>query len=155
MKIKPTYIVIPVITLVVMMLGKLLTASGMAWYSTLALPTITPSPFTITLAWQIIFILATIAAIRVWNSKINRMRVWVCMLFFGINAVLNIAWSYLFFHKHMIGTALWDAALLACSVFILILLLWRVDTWSAYLLIPYGIWALFATYLNFAIWFIN
>ncbi len=42
--------------------------------------------------------------------------------FFILNGLLNIFWSYLFFNRHWLGAAVWEAGILDLSVIVLIIL---------------------------------
>lgn len=153
--VKINYIVIPLIVIVVAFMGLFFTRSGMDWYHTLQLPAIAPSSFFIALVWNIIFLLTTVAALDVWNNKEHKFRRVITMFFFMVNAALNVAWCYLFFYRHMIDIAVWDAALLDFSVIILILLIGPMSQLCAALLLPYALWTTFAVYLNYLIWSMN
>jgi len=154
---KLNYIIIPLITLGVAGLGSWLTSSGMDWYEAINLPGWTPAGGVIGTAWTIIFILATISALLVWNKKdkgSDIRRRWIVVLFL-VNAFLNVFWSYLFFNQHLIGPAVWEAGLLGLSVLVLIILIWPLYRWAAILLMPYLGWVCFATYLTYAVWWLN
>ena len=148
---KISYIIIPLVTLAVAFGGGQLTSAGMKWYQTIHKPAWTPPGAIIGLVWTVIFILATVSAILVWNLKISpQIMPWIAGLFLA-NAALNVAWSYLFFYKHLMLLAGWEAALLDLSVIILIIVLWPLSRLAAGLLIPYAGWVAFATYLTFTV----
>jgi benzodiazapine receptor len=182
-KMRLNYIIIPLITLGVSWFGSRLTSSGMDWYQTINLPAWTPSGSVIGLAWTIIFILGTISALIVWNKKDkdgiasspaaprddigeerlaasrqaprNDIRKKRIIVLFLVNAGLNLAWSWLFFEQHLLGPAVWEAGLLGLSVIVLIILIWPFSKLAAWLLVPYGGWVIFATYLTYLIWTLN
>ncbi|MFA5022470.1 MAG: TspO/MBR family protein [Patescibacteria group bacterium] len=151
---KINYIIIPLLTLVTAVLGSIFTSQGMIWYKTLDLPNFTPSGSVIGLVWTVIFTLAAISALLVWNQKTNN-RHWLILVFFLFNAALNILWSYLFFEKHLINLAIWEAWLLEVSVLVLVFLTWPISKVASALLWPYAIWVMFATYLTYSVWLLN
>ena len=152
---KLNYLIIPLITLLVSLLGSWLTSGGMEWYQKIKLPAWTPAGSVIGFAWTTIFILSTISALLVWNKFPRDKRfVWVIGLFF-INAGLNIFWSWLFFNQHLIGWAAIEAALLGLSVVGLIILIGPISRLATWLLVPYAAWVAFATYLTYLIWTLN
>ena len=153
--IKPNYLVIPGIAVLMMTLGRLITSYGMPWYRTINLPFFTPSGFVIGLVWQIIYILTTTAVLLVWNRCQRNVRFWTIISLFTINAALNVYWSYLFFYQHTIFFALIDAIFLEITVLALLFLLWPLSHLIALLLAPYVCWVAFAIVLNAVIWFIN
>ena len=69
---------------------------------------------------------------------------------FAIQLALNLAWSPLFFGLHQMTWALVDILLLDVAVIATIVLFARIRPGAAWLLAPYLVWVLFATYLNFA-----
>jgi len=74
---------------------------------------------------------------------------------FIINAFINVFWSYLFFVLHMTGYAAIDSMALALSVLSLIIFIYPISMLAAVLLVPYFVWVLIATYLNYSIWKLN
>jgi len=153
--IKPNYIVIPLITIFVSVIGSTITTKGMTWYKTINLPKITPPGQVIGTVWTILFILTTISVLIIWNTAQKTDNFKLIIALFVINAFLNILWTYLFFGKHLIGPAIIEAGLLGLSVIILIIFIWPVSKLAAGLLIPYAGWVAFATYLTYLIWSLN
>ncbi len=152
---KPNYIVIPLITVVVASVGSFLTSKGMEWYQSINTPSWTPSGFVISSVWTAIFILATISALIAWNRGKKDSRFWLIVSMFLVNGFLNVFWSYLFFYNGLIGPAVWEAGLLGLSVLFLIIFNWRVSRTASLLLLPYLIWVSFATYLTYQVFLLN
>lgn len=149
------YIIIPLVTLLTAVLGGNITAKGMEWYKTINLPSWTPSGSFIGMVWTTIFILATISAIIFWNKSPKNNRFLITILVFLLNAVLNFGWSYLFFGFHKLNLAILESAFLGISVFALIFLIWPVSRLASVLLLPYGLWVSFATYLTYTVSSLN
>jgi tryptophan-rich sensory protein len=152
---KLNYIIIPAITIIVGALGRYYTSLGMDWYQTINLPSYTPPNWVFGVVWNAIFLLATIAALVVWNTFDNQTHRFKIMIIFAINAVLNIAWSYLFFTNHLIGLALIESLALNATIISLTVLIAQKSVATALLLTPYLGWVSFATLLTAHIWFIN
>jgi tryptophan-rich sensory protein len=74
---------------------------------------------------------------------------------FGLQLVLNAGWSWLFFGRHSIATALGEILLLWVAIIFTVLLFWNKNKWAGGLMIPYLIWVSFAAALNFSIWQLN
>lgn len=152
---KLNYFVIPLIVFLVAWLGGMITSAGMDWYETINLPDFTPSGYVIGTVWTIIFILAAISALIVWNRFPRGRRFnWIIGVFL-VNAFLNVFWSYLFFGEHLLGLAIWEAGILAFSVALLIVVLRPFSRLAAILLYPYLFWVVFATYLTYTVWTLN
>ncbi|KAG0366287.1 TspO/MBR family-domain-containing protein [Gamsiella multidivaricata] len=74
---------------------------------------------------------------------------------YGVNMVLNFAWSPLMFWKKKIGAALLTAGGLTGSSVALVYYFFKVDKHAGYLTIPYVAWLGYATALNYDIWLKN
>lgn len=153
--IRANYIVIAGIALATLLSGAYFSWTGMQWYNSLVLPSITPPSWVFSSAWHIIFALTTLAAILVWNRFERDVKFFVIMALFAINAFLNAYWTYLFFHEHTIGAALVDAFLLEFSTMLLFVLISQRSHTVSFLLLPYVTWNLFAIILNFMVWQLN
>ena len=149
---KPNYLIIPLVTVLVSVVGQRFTASGLGnWYKTLTLPSWTPPGSVIGLVWTTIVVLATASALLLWNAPAAKSRLTVLAAAFLANAALNVLWSWLFFVQHRMVLAGWEAILLDLSVLVLIALAWPVSRLAAALLVPYAAWVAFASYLTFTI----
>jgi tryptophan-rich sensory protein len=67
---------------------------------------------------------------------------------FGINALLNVLWSALYFKLQRPEWALLEVVFLWLSIVALIVGLWRLSRWASGLLIPYLLWVSVASLLN-------
>jgi len=149
---RPNYLIIPLITVLVSVLGQRFTSSGLAsWYKTLNLPSWTPPGSVIGLVWTIIFACATASALILWNAPAAKARLPVLAAAFLVNAALNVLWSWIFFAQRRPTIAGWEAILLDLSILVLIALAWPISRLAALLLVPYAAWVAFAAYLNFTI----
>lgn len=153
--VKMNYIVFGLIALAISFLGKFFSSSGMQWYYTLALPSYTPAGWFIGLMWTVIYVLTTIAVIIVWNTFTRDIWFYLIMALFGVNALCNVLWTYLFFYKHNICMAFADALVLAATLVALLFLTAKQSKLVAGLLVPYLVWILFATWLNAMVMIMN
>ncbi len=152
---KPNLLLIPILTFLTAAFGSWLTNRGMSWYQSINLPGWTPPGSVIGTVWTVIFILAMISVLIIWNRYFTEKNFWLIILFFIINALLNVGWSYLFFSLNLIGPAVFEAGLLGLSVLALIILIWPYSLTAAILLLPYFGWVCFATYLTYQVWLLN
>lgn len=153
MKFKLNYIIIPLVAVIISALGGYFTSLGLKdWYSGLVLPSFTPPGSTIGLIWTIIYILSTIACLIVFNTFKDRK---FLIKLFILNAILNCAWSLLFFTFHLVFDAFLWAILLAVSVFVIIVFSYKKSKLVALLMLPYLLWGSFASYLNYTIYILN
>ena len=73
----------------------------------------------------------------------------------GVNVVLNAAWSWLFFGQRWIGLALVDIVFIWLTIIAFIVVAWPKNRLASLLFIPYLAWVSLATALNFTIWRMN
>jgi translocator protein len=136
-------------------LGSILTTPNLGWYATLAKPTFNPPNWAFPVAWTIIFCLMALSLwliVRASGGWIASNR---ALLPFGVQLVLNVAWSYAFFaHQSPLSGVCVIIALIAAIIWTIVAFARR-DRLAAWLLAPYLGWVMFATVLNVAIWRLN
>ncbi len=131
----------------VAILGGAMTDTG-PWYRDLAKSSLNPPDWVFAPAWTLIYALAVLAAVEGWRAlRSRRDQAWLLSLFF-VNAVLNVAWSAVFFTLRRPDWALAEVATLWLSVLALIVFLAPRAPRASALLAPYLVWVSFATYLN-------
>jgi tryptophan-rich sensory protein len=79
----------------------------------------------------------------------------VPLALFGIQLLLNVAWSALFFGLRNPGAALINIVLLWCAILATMIAFWRRSAPAGWLMLPYQAWVSFAVALNLAIWNLN
>ena len=149
---KPNYLLIPLMTVATALGGSWITNQGMSWYKIINLPAWTPAGSVIGVVWTIIFVLATISALLVYNLVPKGKKRRQVMYAFLVNAILNVLWSALFFGWHLVGLAIIEAVVLALSVLVLIIMIRLKSRAAAIMLYPYFAWVCFATYLTYSVW---
>jgi tryptophan-rich sensory protein len=130
--------------------GALLTDIG-PWYRQLRKPSWQPPDWAFGPAWTLIFTLTAWAGVLAWNrAPDDAMRV-VVVSAFGLNGLLNILWSLLFFKWRRPDWALIEVAALWLSIVALIVLLAALAPLGAWLLTAYLAWVSFAAFLNWTV----
>lgn len=142
------YIIIPILVLATLACGGYLNSLGMAWYSTLQKPTITPPPYVFQYAWMFIGLCTALSIILIHKNLEPSLRKKIIYLLFMINAGLNIGWTYLFFTEHLMKLALLDSIALLLNTALIMLLAAPASSTAAVLLLPYVSWLCFAIILN-------
>ena len=96
-----------------------------------------------------------VAAWQVWTrSGFEGAR--LALALFGVQLLLNVAWSFLFLPGlRQPGAALVEILLLWLAILITILAFRPHSLLAALLLLPYLVWVGYATYLNYGIWRLN
>lgn len=130
-------------------IGGALTELG-PWYYALKQPAWKPPDAAFGVIWSLIFTLCAISGALAWRAAATRaLRQRVAWLF-GVNALLNILWSALYFKLQRPDWALIEVAFLWLSIAALIVGLWRLSRWASALLLPYLAWVSVASALNLA-----
>lgn len=123
------------------------------WYPTLIKPPLNPPAWLFGPVWAGLYLLMGIALYLVWesHSKDKSRALWL----FAVQLALNAIWSPVFFGAHSIGSALAIIVLMWSAIVMTILIFKKISKPAAALLVPYILWVSFATYLNFALWWLN
>ncbi len=132
------------------------------WYAELAKPDWNPPSWVFAPVWSLLYLMMALAAWLVWNAPHpdpgnpgpHPSRA-AAIGFWGIQLVLNGAWSWLFFGLERPGWALAEMTLLIAVLALTINAFRKVRDAAAWLLAPYMAWLLFAWALNFTLWRLN
>lgn len=138
-----------VVWMAVAFVGGRLTDLG-EWYAALVKPSWQPPNWLFPPAWTTIFVLTAIATGQAWAGASAADKP-LLMTAFVINAILNMAWSALFFRLRRPDWALYEVVFFWLSILALVLLVKPISTTAALLLLPYLAWVAFATYLNWTV----
>lgn len=151
---KKTLILSLIIPLSVGLLSFLLTKNGINNYSNnLIKPSFAPPSFLFSIVWTILYILMGISSYKIYESMSCYKG--TCLLLYGLNLVLNFLWPIIFFNLEARLFAFIFIIFLDIVVLLMILCFYGIDKKSAYLQIPYFVWLLFASILNFSVYFLN
>ncbi len=133
-------------------LGSVSTASSVdTWYRDLAKPSWNPPSWVFAPVWTTLYVMMGISAWLVWRSG-DWSATRPALLLFGVQLLLNAAWSPVFFGlRNLPGSVvviglLWVALVATMAVFA------TISRLAAVLLVPYLAWVSFASVLNLTIW---
>ena len=121
------------------------------WYSEILKPSFNPPSWVFSPVWTTLYIMMSVSIWRIWYKYFDTkiLKIYFLHLFF------NASWSIVFFGFHQIGLALLNLIIIVIFIVILTNLYFRLDKISAYLMIPYLLWSIYALVLNFSIYIIN
>lgn len=120
------------------------------WYPTLVKSPATPPNMVFPIVWTILYILMGLSLGECFRTdNMRAILPWILQL------AVNFLWTLLFFRLRdpMLG--------MVALVLLIILTIWyistasRTSTWAAWIMIPYLLWLLFATYLNWYVYNYN
>lgn len=121
------------------------------WYQALQKPSWQPPDWLFGPAWTLIYGLIALAGVKAWNAAPDRRQGLRIVGVFALNALLNVAWSELFFHFHRPDWALIEVVAFWLSIVVLIVAAASVSHAAGWLLVPYLAWVTFAGVLNLAV----
>ena len=134
-------------------LSALITSGNMDVYSTLIKPALAPPSILFPIVWTILYILMGISAYIIYESddydKDSALRVYLLQLF------VNFIWPIFFFLLGYRLISLIIIIILLICVINMIIKFYKINKVAAYLQIPYLLWVLFATYLNYGFYILN
>ena len=130
--------------------GSLFTApnTDTEWYNSIR-PEITPPNWVFPIVWNILFILIALSLYFSWISAKNKKAKRKIIMVFGINFILNIFWSILYFGLKNPFLALIEIFFLWSSIMLMVYVVYNINRKAGYLLIPYLLWVSFAIVLNY------
>jgi tryptophan-rich sensory protein len=126
--------------------GALATDIG-PWYQALHKPAWQPPDWLFGPVWTTIFVLTACSAVLAWRHAAGPGRSRIAQLF-GLNLMLNVGWSLLFFRLRRPDFALIEVLALWASVLVLVVWTWTCSRTASALLLPYLAWVSFAAFLN-------
>ena len=121
-------------------------------YSNIVKPPFSPPGIVFPIVWTILYILIGLSY-YLYKKNVETNIVEEITYYFLL--FLNFTWTIIFFTLKLRFTAIIWILALSISIYTLITLFIQKYKLSAYLLIPYLIWCLFATYLTIGIYLLN
>ena len=125
------------------------------WYYGLSQPPWKPPDLLFGPAWTIIFALIATSGVHAWtNTPVDQSR-WPIAASYGVNLMLNVGWSLLFFSLKRPDWAFWEALALLVSILVMMAVAKKRSAQAAVLLVPYLLWVGFATALTWQVTALN
>jgi len=150
------FVVALLLPLVVGVLGSFSTMDSVrTWYPTLVRPSFAPPTWVFGPVWTTLYVMMGVASWLVWREGTAKPAVRSALLLYGVQLVLNLLWSWLFFGLQRPFVALLDIVLLLVLIGVTAIRFAAVSRGAALLLLPYLAWVAFATVLNGGFWLLN
>jgi len=132
------------------LIGSLTKPEISTWYSTLNRSILTPPNYIFPIAWTILYGIIGSCGWLIWSTPSFRQLIFIKKLYV-IQLILNWSWTPLFFYYHLTVLSLLILVFMDVLVGIIILLTYQKIKKISMLMIPYLLWIIFASYLNFYI----
>jgi len=138
-----------IIVIIVAFIGSIFSSPTVnsQWYNSIK-PSITPPNYVFPVVWSLLFFMIALSMYFAWIKADKRQKREI-MFIFGLNFLLNILWSILFFGMKNPMLAYFDLIILWLSIILMITATYKIDRRSAYLLMPYLLWVSFAGLINY------
>jgi tryptophan-rich sensory protein len=121
-------------------------------YTGLVRPAFTPPDIIFSIVWPILYAMIGVSLyITIVTKTRNKALRIASFIIWGVQLALNFLWVPVFFNARQFFWAFIILAVVDAMVTTLIAINFRINKWSAILLIPYLLWLGFATYLNIMI----
>lgn len=137
-------------------IGSIFTAPSIPnWYASLTKPWFTPPNWVFAPVWITLFLLMGIALYLVWNKGLEKKEVKLAVSVFGVQFILNVLWSLLFFGLQSPFYAFIEIIILWIVILVTIIKFYQISRPAAVILLPYIIWVTIAASLNYYVWILN
>ena len=137
-------------------LGGVAASSAQSTYDALELPPFAPPAWLFGPVWSVLYVMIAAGGFLLWRTAQASGRSWsTALTWWGVQLVLNAAWTPIFFAGDRYGLALVEIVVLLSAVLVTIGVAWRERRVAAVLLVPYAAWVAFATALNAGIVILN
>lgn len=137
------------------------TLSGLAnvvsiegWYAALKKPVFNPPDEVFAPVWTFLYALMGVGLYLIVSAPDTSART-IALIVFGVQLLLNLSWSFLFFFLRLPGVAFVEIIAVWISILLMIAVFRKVSPTAAYLQIPYFLWVTFASVLNGSLWYLN
>jgi tryptophan-rich sensory protein len=124
------------------------------WYATLNRPSIAPPNWVFGPVWTLLYLMMAVAAWVVWKKDGMRQAA-LPLTLFGVQLVLNVLWSVLFFGMENPFLAFLEIVILWLFILATTIAFFRESRVAGGLMVPYLCWVTFAAVLNYGFWTLN
>ena len=126
---------------------------GGDWYQAMHQPSWNPPAILMALVWAVIYVLMAVSAWMVWETM--RSMAMPSLAWWGLQLLLGVAWSWMFFGVHRVGWALATMGAWLLVAVITTVSFRSIRFEAAGLMLPVLAWLVFSLALSFAQWQLN
>ena len=140
-------------TILIGVIPSIFVFKSMNVYNSLNRPPFSPPSIVFPIVWTILYMLMGISIYIIMQSKRKLKK--NARLIYYIQLITNALWSPIFFGFEEYFLAFLWILMLIVFVITMILTFYKISKKAAYIQIPYLLWLLFASYLNFGVFVLN
>lgn len=126
-----------------------------SWYSQLIKPTWAPPSYLFGPVWSVLYVLIAISFGTVFYKVFNKQLPLIIALPFVLNLIFNLSFTYFQFGLKSNILAAIDIALVLGTLIWALVFIYPYVKWIALINIPYLLWVIFATILQFTVTYLN
>src|SRR5271165_3401580 len=127
----------------------------MEWYDSLAKPSWTPAPSTISLIWTILYPIIVVSFGFVFVQAFRGKLPWRVSLPFAKNLVANLLFMPIFAGLRNVPLSAADIVIVWATILWCMIAVWPVYKWVAVVQVPYLVWVSIATVIQLSITALN
>lgn len=147
-------LVIVLTTELIGMLASLFSGNAGQIYTTFIKPPLSPPGWLFGVIWPVLYLLMGIAAYIIYQTPQTPDRKMATTLYW-VQLFVNFLWPIIFFRFEWYWISVIVILILDVLVVMTMIRFYKINKTAGYLLIPYLLWILFATYLNIGIAMLN
>ncbi len=147
-------LIIVLTTELIGMLGNLFSGNPRQSYTTFIKPPLSPPGWLFGVVWPLLYLLMGLGAYLIYQTPPTLERKKATTLYW-VQLFVNLLWPIVFFSFEWYWISVIIILLLDVLVLFTLLRFYKIDKAAGYLMIPYLLWLLFATYLNIGIALLN
>lgn len=136
-------------------LSALLSGNIAQKYATLTKIPFSPPSSLFGIIWPLLYLFMALALFLIHKGDNLNAHKTKATLLFLFQLFFNFLWCILFFGSNTMWLAFVVILILDCSVCLTLRYFYFLNKWAGFLFVPYLVWILFATYLNFGFALIN
>lgn len=136
------------------LLSNLLSGNLGQTYTTFVKPPLSPPGWLFGIIWPVLYLLMGVAVYIIYQTPLTFERKKATSLFW-IQLFVNFLWPIVFFRFERYWMAVIVILFLDALVFLTTIRFYSINKVAGYLMVPYLLWILFATYLNVGIAVLN
>lgn len=125
------------------------------WYSQLIKPAWAPPSWLFGPVWSVLYVLIAVSFGKVFLSVWQKRIPFIVALPFVLNLFFNFIFTYIQFGLKNNLLAALDITFVLCTLVWAMFAIYPHIKWVAYIQIPYLLWVLFATVLQFTVTYLN
>ncbi len=123
-------------------------------YTSFIKPPLSPPGWLFGVVWPVLYLLMGIAAYLIYQAPQSQDRQQAIALYW-VQLFVNFLWPIIFFRFERYWLSAAVILLLVILVAMTTLRFWKINKTAGYLMLPYLLWLLFATYLNIGVAVLN